>query len=160
MAIAVLALGSNMGNKLENLHTACKYVSEFANILFKAKVYETPPAFYEAQDSFYNSAIAISTELDAFQLLKNCKEIESTMGREVSFRNAPRPIDLDIIFIEGKNISSPNLNVPHIDWANRDFVITPLIDLFEQGVFDSGAFNSEKQFLMNKKRAFKKIANL
>ena len=160
MSIAVLALGSNMGNKLQNLREACKRVSKFANIQSKASVYETPPEFYEQQDNFYNSAIAISTELNAFDLLKCCKEIESDMGREVSFRNAPRPIDLDIIFIEGKNISVPDLNVPHIDWQNRDFVITPLIDLCEHGVFDSTTFNSEKQFLTNKKRAFKKIADL
>ncbi len=160
MAIVVLALGSNMGNKLQNLREACKRVSEFANIQSKACVYETPPAFYEQQDNFYNSAIAISTELDAFDLLKRCKEIESDMGREASFRNAPRPIDLDIIFIEGKSIFDPVLNVPHIDWQNRDFVITPLIDLCEYGVFNSSTFNSEKQFLTNKKRAFKKIADL
>ena len=160
MVIAVLALGSNMGDKLQNLRKAREYVSNFASIIASASVYETPPAFYEAQEYFYNSAIAISTELTPIQLLKNCKKIETDMGRKASFRNAPRPIDLDIIFIEGESVSTPDLNVPHIDWENRDFVITPLLDLLDAGVFSSFTFNSEKQFLINKKRSFKKITNL
>ena len=160
MAVAVLALGSNMGDKLQNLRKAREYVANFASIVASSSVYETPPAFYEAQDNFYNCAIAISTELKPILLLKNCKKIEADMGREVSFRNAPRPIDLDIIFIEGENVSTPDLNVPHIDWTNRDFVITPLLDLLDMGIFNSFTFNSEKQFLINKKRAFKKITDL
>ena len=160
MAIAVLALGSNMGNKLQNLRKAREYVCQFASIIASASVYETPPAFYENQDNFYNSAIAISTQLNAMQLLKNCKKIEVDMGREFSFRNAPRPIDLDIIFIEGEKISTNVLNVPHIDWCNRDFVITPLIDLLEAGIFNSQTFIAEKQFLTKQKRTFLKIADL
>ena len=160
MKTVVLAVGSNMGNKLENIALARDMLSRSCDILCSSSIYETPPAFFEHHDNFYNCALAVSTDVDAFELLKLCKGIESALGRKPSFRNAPRPIDLDIIFYGDERVDTDVLKIPHIDWQNRDFVITPLLDLCNKGVFDASYFVEIKSFLSNKTRAFKKITDL
>ena len=160
MKTVVLAVGSNVGNRLENIVLARDMLSRACDILCSSSIYETPPAFFEQQDNFYNCALAISTNINAFELLKLCKDIESSLGRKPSFRNAPRPIDLDIIFYEDERVDTDVLKIPHIDWQNRDFVITPLLDLRDKGVFDASCFVEIKSFLSNKTRAFEKIIDL
>ncbi len=160
MKIAVLALGSNLGDRLQNLRSACASISAQCAILAISGVYQTPPAFYENQPDFYNCAIAVKTELSPEELLKLCKTIEAQMGRTTPFRNAPRPIDLDIIFYEDERINTDILKIPHIDWQNRDFVITPLLDLRDNNIFDTISFEFVEKILKEKHRTFEKIANL
>ncbi len=160
MKIVVLALGSNLDDRLQNLRSARIAVSEQCVILSTSGVYQTPPAFYENQPDFYNCAIAVKTKLSPEELLKLCKKIEAQMGRITPFRNAPRPIDLDIIFYEDERINTDILKIPHIDWQNRDFVITPLLDLRDDKIFETPTFEFVEKILKPKHRTFEKIANL
>ncbi len=131
MERAVLALGSNMGDRRENLRRAVSMLSEFCIVGKKSYVYETPPEGYLQQRDFLNAAIMVETELSPEDLLSECKAVEESLGRRQSFRNSPRPIDIDIIFYGNLNFSTENLTIPHPRWSSRSFVITPLLDVFD-----------------------------
>lgn len=160
MKIAVIALGSNLGNSLENLRKAVARVGEIGEVVGVSGVYKTPPFFYEEQADFLNATLAVETSLDAFELLKFCKQVEADFGRKPTFRNAPRPIDLDIVFLEDEIVQTDILQIPHKDWQNRDFVKTPLIDLLELGIFEKSCFDFVKTKLNGVARAYKKCADL
>lgn len=160
MSVAVLALGSNMGDRLANLRLARGFVCGRFAQLAAAGVYETPPAFYADQPPFYNSAVAVSAELPAPELLAFCKGVEKKMGRAPSFRNAPRPIDIDIIFYEGRDCRGDALTIPHIGWRDRAFVITPLLDIRAAGVLKGAYFAAADLYLAAQMRAYKKICDL
>lgn len=125
----VLALGSNMGEPIANLRQAIAEISTFAKVELCSGVYQTAPVGYLDQDDFFNAVILCKTELEPLQLLERCKGIEANMGRIISFRNAPRPIDIDIIFYEGVKIDTDILQIPHPRWHERDFVLSPLSDI-------------------------------
>ncbi len=132
----VLALGSNMGDCKLNLEKAITSIANIAEVISVSEVYETEPVGYLEQANFFNAVILCQTVLLPDQLLNVCKKIESKMGRVASFRNAPRPIDIDIIFYEGVSMESENLQIPHPRWSERDFVISPLFDIFDNSLFE------------------------
>ena len=125
----VLALGSNMGEPIANLCQAIAEISTFAKVELCSGVYQTAPVGYLDQDDFFNAVILCKTEHEPLQLLERCKGIEANMGRIISFRNAPRPIDIDIIFYEGVKMDTDILQIPHPRWHERDFVLSPLSDI-------------------------------
>ena len=127
----VLALGSNVGNRRENLVRAVAEIEKFARVLSRSKIYETAPEGFENQRDFLNAALFCETHFDPAELLKFCKETESLLGRTPNFKDGPREIDIDIIFFEGENFESPNLQIPHPRWSSREFVISPLLDLVD-----------------------------
>lgn len=89
-------------------------------------VYQTAPVGFEKQPDFLNMACLISTSYKPREFLKAIKAIEKTMGREKSFKNGPRLIDIDIIFW-GKNvINDKNLQIPHPRATQREFVLRPM----------------------------------
>lgn len=157
MHLAVLALGSNLGKREDFINSACVEISKIGQILAKSKIYETPAQGYENQGDFLNAVIAISTELAPTELLLKCQQIELGQGRVRSFKDAPRTLDIDIIFFDDSIIESESLTVPHPRWHERDFVITPLLDLSESGVFDDKKFEKLRLFLSQKKREFKPV---
>ena len=132
---AILALGSNLGNRRENLVSACSRIERFARILGRSRFYETDPEGYENQPRFLNAALHVRTTASALELLEACQRVEASLGRVRSFRNAPRPIDIDIIFFEDETFDDEFLTIPHPRWNSREFVITPLLDLLEAGAF-------------------------
>lgn len=160
MSVAVLALGSNLGDRLAALRAACGFVGARFAPLATAGVYCTPPAFYANQPDFYNSALAVSADVSALELLDFCKDIERGMGRKPSFRNAPRPIDIDIIFYEGRDCAGARLTIPHVGWRERGFVVAPLLDLLDAGALAGAYFAAAAAYLSSQKRAYKKICNL
>lgn len=141
----VLALGSNMGNRRENIVKAVSMLEEFCAFEAKSRIYETSPVGYAEQRDFLNATVFGETFAEPLELLRQCKRLESALGREANFRNGPRPIDIDIIFYENESVSTEELTVPHPRWRERDFVTTPLVDLLEQGAFDGGAFAELKR---------------
>jgi len=157
---AVIALGANTGDRLANLRRAVGLLRERFPVVATSGVYATPPAFYEDQPEFFNAAVAVRAGVPPAELLAFCKNIERVLGRKPSFRNAPRPADLDIIFYENNNCKSDLLTIPHIGWAERDFVITPLLDLLDAGVFSGAYFAEIADFLRGRKRAYEKTATL
>ena len=139
-----LSLGSNIGNRENNLKLALKELSEILRIKKISSIYETEPLLYQKQDNFLNIVVEVSYFDEAKSLLKNIKDIEKKMGRKATFRFGPRIIDIDIIFFNGKEINDENLTIPHKEWKNRLFVIAPLYEVLDKKIEES-KFNISNQ---------------
>jgi 2-amino-4-hydroxy-6-hydroxymethyldihydropteridine diphosphokinase len=98
-------------------------------------VYETEPqAGAVGQDDFLNACLAVETDLEPDELLAACKDVERELGRDLSApRHAPRPIDVDLLLIEGREYHSAKLQVPHSELLERRFVLEPLLELDPPG---------------------------
>lgn len=126
----VIALGSNVGNRLHNFNEALRLMKKSGiNITRHACLYETAPAYVTDQPQFLNSAVRGITKLWPHELLGVLKKIEKDMGRTAGIRYGPRPIDLDILFYGKFRVSSDILTVPHERIWERPFVMAPLMDL-------------------------------
>jgi 2-amino-4-hydroxy-6-hydroxymethyldihydropteridine diphosphokinase len=129
LAIAYLCLGSNLGEREENLCQALTLLSLKVNLEGVSSVYETEPIGYKEQPLFLNLVCRIATNLPPGELLHLTKDIETRMGRVPSFPNAPRSIDIDILFYEDKIMETPNLIIPHPRLKDRAFVLIPLAEI-------------------------------
>jgi 2-amino-4-hydroxy-6-hydroxymethyldihydropteridine diphosphokinase len=129
-----LALGSNLGDRMGNLASAVERLSESITIRKVSSVYETEPVYYKEQPLFLNAALSGLTELDPFDLLRFIKGIETELGRQPSFRNAPRLIDIDILFYGDRIINTLELTIPHPHIAERAFVLVPLAEIAPETV--------------------------
>lgn len=132
----VIGLGTNMGNRLENLKNAV-YALELAPktaVIKKSAVYETSPVGYAKQQDFYNCAVLCESAFEPHEMLGICLGAECGLGRVRNFKNGPRVIDMDLLLAEDKIIRTPNLIVPHPHIKERLFVLLPMLDLFESGV--------------------------
>ena len=127
-----LSLGSNIGDKENNLTDAVRFISNFAKILKISSIYKTEPLLYKEQDDFFNIVIEIDYQKTARNLLLNIKDVETQMGRKDNFRYGPRLIDIDIIFFKGEEIDEEDLIIPHYDWQNRLFVVEPLYEVLNK----------------------------
>ncbi|XVE91639.1 hypothetical protein REPUB_Repub01dG0027200 [Reevesia pubescens] len=126
----VIALGSNVGDRLNNFNEALQLMGKLGiNITRHACLYETAPAYVTDQPRFLNSAVRGVTKLGPHELLGVLKKIEKDMGRTGGIRYGPRPIDLDILFYGKYRIGSDILTVPHERIWERPFVMAPLMDL-------------------------------
>ena len=124
-----LALGSNLGNRLANLKNAISNLTPQMDVKKKSPVYETPPWGYADQPPFLNQCVMAETYLDPESLLAHLKRLETVLGREPSFENGPRLIDIDILLYADEIIDSPPLVVPHPRMHTRGFVLVPLNDI-------------------------------
>ena len=129
MPIVYLALGSNLGNRSDNLLSAIHCLAPKARVINCSPVYETPPWGYEDQPKFLNQVIKIETDLEPGDLLVYIKNIENLIGREETFRFGPRSIDIDILFYDDLVIDTPPLIIPHTSIPERAFVLLPMADL-------------------------------
>ena len=107
---------------------------------------ETKPVGYLNQGDFLNGAVFGTTLCTPFELLCFLKQIEKKMGRVNTFRNAPRPIDLDIIFYGEVRINMQSLKIPHSQWKERQFVYVPLRDFCNDQTF-AEAFPFEREII-------------
>jgi len=126
-----LSLGSNIGDRTENLTKAIVELSKKMKIVKSSSIYETEPLLFENQNSFLNMILEVDYKGSPDQLLDSIKIIENDMGRESTFRYGPRLIDIDIIFFNNYEVNQDNLTIPHYDWRNRLFVIEPLYEVLE-----------------------------
>jgi 2-amino-4-hydroxy-6-hydroxymethyldihydropteridine diphosphokinase len=129
MHVTYLGLGSNIGDRLQNLQAAINALEPDVHPVECSPVYETPPWGYLDQPNFLNQVVKAETELSPGELLRYLKEIEKDLGRQDSFLNGPRKIDLDIIFYDDAVIESPPITIPHPRMDDRGFVLLPLADL-------------------------------
>ncbi len=125
----ILALGSNLGERFENLHQALKDVSLRVSIIKTSSVYETPPWGYIDQPVFFNQVLSGYTSLNPVELLNFVKNIENNMGRVNNFQNGPRLIDVDILLFGEQIINSEILVIPHPRMLERSFVLLPLAEI-------------------------------
>src|SRR6056297_304655 len=127
---AFIALGTNLGDKRENLKQAlCKIEEKDNKVVLKSYIYETKPYGVKEQPDFYNAVIGILTPYKPLALLNVLKTIESEMGREKAEKWGPRIIDLDIILYGDIILDDDRLKIPHPDFKNRDFVLRPLKEI-------------------------------
>ena len=126
-----LSLGSNIGDRADNLTKAIVKLSKKMKIVKSSSIYETEPLLFENQNSFLNMILEVDYKGSPDQLLESIKIIENDMGRESTFRYGPRLIDIDIIFFNNYEVIQDNLTIPHYDWKNRLFVIEPLYEVLE-----------------------------
>lgn len=132
MVYILLALGSNIGNKAENIEKAYKELTEnHIEIIKKSRIIDSKPYGVTDQEDFKNSVVLAKTNYSPKELLKILKKIEKNIGRYGTFRWGPRVIDIDIIFYDRINYVSDELNIPHIDYKNRDFVLRPIEEIKE-----------------------------
>lgn len=124
-----LALGSNLGQRKANLEKALQLLGQRLAIERVSSLYETEPVGYEEQPRFLNAVCRAAIEIGPFQLLSLVKGIEASLGRVPSFHDAPRPIDLDIIFYGNLVIQTPQLVIPHPRLEERAFMLIPLAEI-------------------------------
>jgi len=124
-----LGLGSNLGDRQSNIVQALQQMKSQVTVEEVSSFYETEPVGYLDQPRFINAVCRISTQLPPLELLHFLKRIERRMGRQPSFRDAPRPIDIDILFYDDLVIESPELTIPHPRLPQRAFMLVPLAEI-------------------------------
>ena len=127
--IIFLGLGSNVGNKKQNLEKAIKKMGEKISMISVSKFYETEPWGYKDQDKFLNVAVSGKTKLTPMQLLNFVEQIEKEIGRIKRFKWGPREIDVDILFYDDFIYKNKFITIPHPFIQEREFVLKPLMDL-------------------------------
>jgi len=126
---AYLCLGSNLGDREKNLTRALSLLSQEVKLEKVSSIYETEPVGHKEQPLFLNMVCQGTTNLNPQELLSLAKAIESKMGRAPSFPNAPRPIDIDILFYDNEIITTKDLTIPHPRLTDRAFVLVPLAEI-------------------------------
>jgi 2-amino-4-hydroxy-6-hydroxymethyldihydropteridine diphosphokinase len=129
MSTVYVALGSNLGDRLCALHGALSCLASLASLQATSALYQSQPMYVSDQPAFLNAACKLQTDLPPHQLINALKDIESNIGRQTSFRNGPRLIDLDIILYDNQLISTPTLQIPHPRMSERAFVLKPMCDI-------------------------------
>jgi len=124
-----LSLGSNMGNRQENLEKALDFLSQRLRVAGVSSMYDTEPVGNANQSRFLNLACRVHTRLEPAALLALAKGIESKMGRAFGKVNAPRPIDIDILIYSDRVMETPDLVIPHPRMTERAFVLVPLVEI-------------------------------
>lgn len=131
MTRAILGLGSNMGDKVLNLHKAAIGVAaaDGCHVCALSRLYETAAWGDTAQDSFVNACVAIETSMSAMAVLGLCQAIENELGRVREQKWGPRIIDLDVLVYDDIAQTDPVLTLPHPYITERAFVLVPLQEI-------------------------------
>jgi 2-amino-4-hydroxy-6-hydroxymethyldihydropteridine diphosphokinase len=125
----LLGLGSNLGNRLANLQDALRRLEPDVRITAVSALYESEAVGPAGQPPYLNTVASGVTTLEPHPLLRRIKHIEWGLGRRPSPRWGPRPVDIDILFIDGITLDAPDLTIPHIGVEERPFVLVPLAEI-------------------------------
>ncbi len=137
MKEAVIALGSNLLDREENLKTAIESLKRLPGTTVEkiSSIYVTEPFLApDKQDDHLNCCIKIKTELPPEALLGCCLGIEAAMGKVRTYKNAARIIDIDLLLYEGVTLNTKYLTLPHPGIKERAFMMVPLSDLYPEKV--------------------------
>jgi 2-amino-4-hydroxy-6-hydroxymethyldihydropteridine diphosphokinase len=131
MSLAYIGLGSNLGDRRDNLARACAELlkSRDIKLLEQSSIEETEPVDYLSQPLFLNQIILIETAISPEKLLQVLKLIEKKFGRKKTIPKGPRIIDLDILLYDDFIFNSASLKIPHPEIKNRTFVLKHLIEI-------------------------------
>lgn len=132
MCITAIALGSNLGDREENLAIARRRLETIMQEVRFSSIYKTEPVGYLEQPWFLNQVCVGKTKLYPIALLSWLKDTEKQLGRVPGPRFGPRRIDLDIIFYENWVLSSEILTLPHPRYRERAFVLRPLMEILPE----------------------------
>jgi 2-amino-4-hydroxy-6-hydroxymethyldihydropteridine diphosphokinase len=129
------ALGSNIGDRLDNFRCALNLLKANTAIVVEAKsrIYETQSVEGGGEADFLNAAARVRTSLSAGELLQVVRQIEEQLGRPQPPRHGPRLIDIDILIYGDEHMQSEVLSLPHPRMYRRAFVLKPLLDVLEGG---------------------------
>ncbi|POZ61453.1 2-amino-4-hydroxy-6-hydroxymethyldihydropteridine diphosphokinase [Chromobacterium alticapitis] len=131
MTLAYVALGSNLEQPDQQVRAALAALGHLPGsaLLRHSSLYRTAPVGYADQPDFINAVAALDTALPPAELLAELFAIEQRFGRERSFRNAPRVLDLDLLYYDGVISDGPELILPHPRMRDRAFVMVPLAEI-------------------------------
>ncbi len=142
-----LSLGSNIGDREENLRAAIDELPHVGVGITKvSSFYETEPVDLREQPWFLNCVVEAETHFDPFLLLRALREIETKMGSEKLVAKGPRLMDIDILLYGTETIDTPELQVPHPRMHLRRFVLVPLAEIAPEAVYP-GLKKTVKQLL-------------
>lgn len=132
MALTYLGLGTNLGNKQQNLNDAITALSvEVGGVMAVSSFMVSAPWGFDSENTFLNAVVLMETELTPFGLLQKTQEIERSLGRTAKSTHGytDRLIDIDILLYDNLLIDQPTLKIPHPLIMERDFVIIPLTEI-------------------------------
>ena len=124
-----LSLGSNVGDRAENLRTAIHHLGHLGKVLTVSSFYETEPVELTTQRWFLNCTLQLDTEKMPRQLLNGVLAIEQEMGRRRRQKKGPRNIDIDILLFGNSVVQAKGLSIPHPAMHERRFVLEPLAEI-------------------------------
>jgi|SRR5579862_170425 len=130
--LVYLSLGSNLGDRQENLREAIKRLNRLGRVTEVSSFYETEPVEFTEQPWFLNCAVALETSQSAAELMGGVLGIEREMGRMRLQKKGPRVIDIDILLFGDEIVNTPDLTIPHAAMAERRFVLEPLVEIADQ----------------------------
>ncbi len=156
---AYLSLGSNLGDRRENLDKALDYLSQRTRLVKVSSVYDTEAVGNAEQPRFLNLVCQLSTRLAPAELLMLAKGIERKLGRQPGKANAPRPIDIDILFFGDEVVNSSELVIPHPRLTERAFVLVPLVEIAPELVHPANG-KTAKELLGELKKGLQGVLKL
>jgi len=138
-AVAFLALGSNLGDRLAMLQRAVDLLDarDGIDVVRSSRVYETDPVG-PPQPAYLNAVLEISTTLEPRGLLEAALAIETELGRVRAERWGPRTLDVDVLLYDDREVHEPDLEIPHPRMHERGFVIVPLLELVPEPMLPDG----------------------
>lgn len=144
MAKVVLGVGSNMGQRHQNLQEAINAFKLIpgVEVLKASSIYQTAPIGFLDQQDFFNGVFMIETDFSPSAVLGFCLGIEAAMGRRRTVKDGPRIIDIDVLLYENIKTDNHELTLPHPRMFERRFVLEPLKDIFPDGAMGR-YFNAE-----------------
>ena len=124
-----IALGTNVGNYINNFSNAILELKKIGQVVKMANIYKSKPYGYLKQNFFYNTMVHLKSEILPIELINKIQLIERKLKKNKRIINGPRRIDLDIIFWDHKIIKIQELSIPHPRASERDFVLLPMQDI-------------------------------
>jgi 2-amino-4-hydroxy-6-hydroxymethyldihydropteridine diphosphokinase len=146
VTLAYVGIGSNLDAPIEQVRRAFDELSRLpgTRLLRRSSLYRSAPQGYAAQPEFVNAVAQLETGLPAEGLLAELQEIEKRHGRERSFPNAPRTLDLDLLLFGNARLETPSLRIPHPRMHDRAFVLKPLLEISPELPFNLEACAEQK----------------
>ncbi len=129
--LAYIALGANLDDPVAQVQTASDELARLPDtrLVMRSGLYLSKPAGYADQPDFINAVAGVQTRLAPGDLLRALLQIEARHGRDRTFKNAPRTLDLDLLLYDDLAMHVPGLTLPHPRMADRAFVLLPLAEI-------------------------------
>ncbi len=127
-----LGVGGNVGDVKRRFEHLIVYLrrDKRVELLQASLILKNPPFGFAQQDDFFNSIFVLKTTMQPVVFLDYLMRVEKKFARKRSFANAPRTLDLDIIFFDERVVDRPRLQIPHPQWSKRESVLIPLMDTY------------------------------
>jgi 2-amino-4-hydroxy-6-hydroxymethyldihydropteridine diphosphokinase len=141
MTRAYVGLGSNLGDRVAALMSALRLLDSApgVRVVRASRAYESEPWGVSGQPLFANAVAELDVAVGPRELLEICKRVEGELGRVPGTRFGPRAIDVDVLLFGDECIDTAGLVVPHPALLERDFVVTPLLEIAATALLPDGS---------------------